>query len=187
MIVAISTSSPVSSIALFEEDGVLLWAGERNAPGRASEACAALFDFGLAETSRELSQSTLFIADVGPGSFTGVRVGIVLAKTLAWSFRVGCAAIDAFDLVDPLSPVAIPAQKGVFLVRDPGCFPIRTDLLPPGIKAYGDPDRSDYPVASRAMLQPQRLVKLSPLELMPKYLAEPSISTPKRPLSRISV
>jgi tRNA A37 threonylcarbamoyladenosine modification protein TsaB len=163
----------------------LLWSEEVFAPGRASEACIELLSKGLAECAIELRDATLFVADVGPGSFTGIRVGIVLAKTCAWNFGVQCAEVDAFDLIDPAGPVAIPAQRGVYFVRTPGIGTVKTTEVPAEATGYGFGEDAVYPSASRVKVV--GLAKMDPMALMPKYLAEPSISTPKRPLSRIQV
>ena len=42
-----------------------------------------------------------YVVDVGPGSFTGVRVGVTFAKVLAGETGAELAAVSSFDLVDP--------------------------------------------------------------------------------------
>ena len=172
MIAGFSTSGPLASVALIEE-GRILFAGEEPAQGRAGGACLGLLDRGLSELGLELAGIELFAADLGPGSFTGVRVGIVLAKTLAWSQNAWCAGVDAFDLVDPLGVVALPSRKGEWFVRTPGAGLDRTREEPP---AVGVPRASGF---ARLALTP-----ITPYELLPAYLLEPSISTPKRDYRR---
>ncbi len=173
MIAAFSTSSPVASVALLATDGRLLYSAGEPAQGRAGEACLRLLQAGLDELNAQLSDVTLFAADLGPGSFTGVRVGIVLAKTLAWQQNAQCAGADAFDLVDPSAVVVLPSRKGEWFVRTPGSEPIRTREVPETVHA---PSAAGF---SRLPLKP-----VSPYELVPGYLLEPSISTPKEPFKR---
>lgn len=172
MIAAFSTSGPRASVALVR-DGELLYAADEAAQGRAGEACLRLLQTGLERLGQSLSDVTLFAADLGPGSFTGVRVGIVLAKTLAWERNVPCAGADAFDLVDPHAPVALPSRRGEWFVRTPGRSIERTREEPATV---GVPHASGF---ARLVLKP-----VSPYELVPAYLLEPSISVPKTPFGR---
>lgn len=172
MTVAFSTSGPRASVALIRE-GRLLYAADETARGRAGEACLRLLQNGLLSVGATLSDATLFAADLGPGSFTGVRVGIVLAKTLAWERGVPCAGADAFDLVSPSETVFLPSRKGEWFVRTPGAPVERTREAP---------ERVDVPYASGFARLP--LTSLSPYELVPAYLLEPSISTPNKPFGR---
>lgn len=172
MTVAFSTSGPRASVALLRE-GEILYAGDEEARGRAGEACLSLLRDGLAVVGASLADASLFAADLGPGSFTGIRVGIVLAKTLAWERGVSCAAADAFDLVDPAGIVALPSRKGEWFVRIPGLPPERTREAP---EVVGVPLASGF---ARLALTP-----VSPFALVPAYLLEPSISMPNKPFRR---
>lgn len=173
MIAAFSTSGPLASVAILDADGKLLYEGEEPAQGRAGEACLRMLEIGLEQTGTKLNEIKLFAADLGPGSFTGVRVGIVLAKTLAWGQNANCVGADAFDLVDPADVVALPSRKGEWFVRTPGQDLDRTREHPPSV---GIPKASGF---GRLV---DRIVPISPYELVPAYLLEPSISTPKKPL-----
>ncbi|RYG19685.1 tRNA (adenosine(37)-N6)-threonylcarbamoyltransferase complex dimerization subunit type 1 TsaB [bacterium] len=176
VIAAFSTSGPLASVALIQPDGELLFAGEETAQGRAGEACLNLLEQGFKQTGTSLGEVTLFAADLGPGSFTGVRVGIVLAKTFAWGQNAKCAGADAFDLVDPNGPVALPSRRGEWFVRTPGAEVERTRQ---------QPDTVGIPKAKGFARLVERLNPISPYELVPAYLIEPSISTPKKPYSEI--
>lgn len=172
MTAAFSTSGPRASVALLE-GGRVLFAGDEAAQGRAGEACLRLFNEGVRSLGIGLEAIDLFAADLGPGSFTGVRVGIVLAKTLAWAQGARCAGADAFDLVSPDETVALPSRKGEWFVRVPGEPPVRTREAPSEV---GVPLASGFARLS--------LIPISPYELVPAYLLEPSISKPKRDYAR---
>ncbi len=185
MTVCISTSSPVSSVSLLSEHGQVRWSGSLEAPGRSGEVCIGLLDEGLTEIGARLEDVKLFVADVGPGGFTAVRVGITLCKTFAWNFSVGCAGRDAFNLISPDDAVAIPAGKQEWLLRVPGDEPRRVREIPVGTVGYGIPGACLYPSAFRLASFADQLRVVAPHELAPLYMAEPSISLPKRPLSRV--
>lgn len=123
----------------------------------------------------------IFAADVGPGSFTGVRVGVVLAKTLAYVAGGKVVGADAFDLIASDALVALPSRKGEYFLRTPGQAPIRTTQLDEAAIGYG-PDFADPKAPSAAafgVLLPG-LTPVDPFAFMPEYLIEPSISVPKK-------
>lgn len=181
MIVAFSTSSPWSSVALIEEDRVL-WSDSALAENRASEKCLAMLDASVA-AGLNWRTATLFAADIGPGSFTGVRVGIMLAKTFAFTHGVSVAGADAFDLISPDRAVALPSKRGEFFVREPGQSPYRTTEanLNELVGYGGDFQDAKPPLAAGFVSLIHRLKPVDPIVFLPEYLIEPSISVPKKP------
>jgi tRNA threonylcarbamoyladenosine biosynthesis protein TsaB len=149
----------------------------------ASGACMRLLEIGLREAGVSLGKASLIVADLGPGSFTGVRVGVTLAKTLAYTQGTKTAGSGAFDLIDPLETVVVPSKRGEWFVRIPGGESERSTDLPQGAYlGYGQGiDTQTYPDAARFAPLLRNLVARSPEELTPLYLSEPSISTPKKP------
>ena len=96
MIVALETSSTDLSIALAELDGTLIatdaWAaGTRHA----SELLPRLVALA-ASAGRPLAETRLVAVGDGPGSFTGLRIGMSVAKALAFSVR--CAIVPVPSL-----------------------------------------------------------------------------------------
>lgn len=183
MIVAFSTSSPLTSVALIEPTGEVIACKTKEAPKAASSACLALLDECLATSPKGLDQATLFVADIGPGSFTGTRVGVIMAKTMAYDRGCQCAGATSFDLIDPIGDAYVPSKKGEWLLREVGEEPICVTVVAPSIvRGYmkeGCPP--DYPLASRFALLLDRLVPVQPEALMPYYFHEPSISKPNKP------
>lgn len=175
MIVAFSTSSALASVALIREDGTVVWSDAGQAPRKASAVCVKLLQ------SAPEHVPTGYLADLGPGSFTGVRVGVVLAKTLAFVHGVKCGGADAFDLIDPGHPVALPSRKGEWFVRVPGEAPIRTQEEPRGMAGFGFEGAETYPRADRFAPLLGGIEWQDPTAFVPRYLLEPSISLPKKP------
>ncbi len=63
---------------------------------------------------------------VGPGSFTGIRLGIAYAKGLAMGLNIPVVPISAFELYLAATPdafVAIDSGRGDFFVAAPGLTP----------------------------------------------------------------
>ena len=136
----------------------------------------------LDDAAAPLSSIGAFGADVGPGSFTGVRVGVTLAKVLALSQRRSCLAFTSFDLITRDEACGVPARKGQALVREPGRVPRLTQDLSEVKVGYGPflgEHAQRYPHASRA--QVPNAARVAPEVLVPLYLTEPGISTPRVP------
>ena len=88
----IETASPACSIALIRGDALVAERHEVVGRGHAERLVPAIAEL-LAET--EARPDTILV-DCGPGSFTGVRVGLAAARALgfAWSARVhGCSSL----------------------------------------------------------------------------------------------
>lgn len=137
----------------------------------------------LERLGKGLQDIELFVADVGPGSFTGVRVGVILAKTFAYTQGKRCGGLSSFDLISPDMTVAIGAKKGSYFVRHPGQPALsHQNEWPESACGYAaDRDNADYPLAEHAGPLLAQVCPLTPFELLPEYIAEPNISLPKRP------
>lgn len=161
----------MASVAVIE-DGHVLFSDRREAPMQASQALLEMLPSDTYD---------LVVADCGPGSFIGVRVAVALAKALAWSAGIRCAAVTAFDLISAEGIVAFPSRRGEYFIRSGSSVTIATSL-PEGAIGHG-PDFAEptFPDAARAAQLWDSLEPVSPEALLPNYLLEPSISTPKVP------
>lgn len=125
MLLSIDTSGMAGSIALMR-DGVLLaerqlaQAGRRHARTLVAEL-ANLFT----ECGSSPDQCQAIAISVGPGSFTGLRVGVVCAKTFAYATGCVLTAVNTFEAVaagvpDDVQEVAVIdlAQRGELFVGE---------------------------------------------------------------------
>lgn len=159
----------------------MLASSDRHAPSAAGRAIVELLQESLRSHRLRLQEATGFVADVGPGSFIGTRVAVIMAKAYAFQFGVRCAGVSAFDLIDRSGTVIIPSRKGEFFVREPGRDPYRTTELPKtAFQGYGVAEREPtFPTASQAASLIDELEWVNPAALIPQPLVEPSISQPK--------
>ncbi len=84
MLLAIDTTSALATAALFS-DGVLVAEREADASKKHAETVLPLIDDLLEKENVRIDQIDLFAVDIGPGSFTGVRIGVSLVNALAFA------------------------------------------------------------------------------------------------------
>ncbi|MFM9874597.1 MAG: tRNA (adenosine(37)-N6)-threonylcarbamoyltransferase complex dimerization subunit type 1 TsaB [Fimbriimonadaceae bacterium] len=173
MTLCISTSGPFAIIAIYDQNGLLVTRELRESNRAASAAIFEMLE------SLQVGVPKRIVVDVGPGSFTGVRVGVTIAKMLAHLYDVPLLGVSTFDLVSE-NPVAIGSKRGEVYVRIPGSEPvtmaIETAKETPGIvMAEADELASLY-----SFLPEHALTKADPLSLTPLYVANPSISRAKQ-------
>lgn len=118
MILAIDTSTEQASIALLEGETVRSewsWTARRNHSRQLTPAIETVLDM----EEVHLAQLTAIVVASGPGSFSGVRVGISHGKGLAMALAiplVGISTLDAIAFQASISGghvwAAIPAGRG---------------------------------------------------------------------------
>jgi hypothetical protein len=171
MTLVLSTSSPQTSVAVLDE-GKVRWSDQQWAPRQAGQAIIDM----LTVAKVNLSTFQMFVADTGPGSLTGIRVGVVMAKIWAYRYGVSAGAVSAFDLFREAAVVALPERKGQWCIREGTSIRV-VDSFDPSWLGYGhDGEQQTYPEARCA--RGESIQPVSPWDLAPNYLAEPSISQP---------
>ena len=96
MLLAVDTTANLATAALFR-DGTLVAEREADASKKHAETVLPLIDNLLEENGVSISQIDLFAVDIGPGSFTGVRIGVSLVNALAFATGRRVVAIDALQ------------------------------------------------------------------------------------------
>src|SRR5437016_2738225 len=102
----IETSGTVGSVALVEDGRVL--AEETFAKGlRHGQALVPAIGRALAAAGVGKRDVDLFAVGTGPGSYTGLRVGIATAKTLAFALGKPLFGVPSFDAIARAIPPAL--------------------------------------------------------------------------------
>lgn len=118
LILGVETATAQVGCAIGRHDGVL--ASFRAARGRRhAETLVPAIEFTCRHAGIELSDLAAVAVDVGPGLFSGLRVGIATAKAIALALRIPMVGVSSLDLLafpvrhtNRLIVPAIDARRG---------------------------------------------------------------------------
>jgi tRNA threonylcarbamoyladenosine biosynthesis protein TsaB len=135
---AFDTATSVATAALVRDGEVL---GER-----ASRAVRVLADADdlLREAGKDRSELGGIVVGVGPGSFTGLRLGLAAARGLAFALDLPVAGVSTLDALAAGAPGALPiidaGRREVFTRVKEGPFAVAPQELElePGTLCVGD-------------------------------------------------
>lgn len=121
-ILALDTSGPVCSVAVLDGAGLCYEARAVNKLTH-SRNLLPMAEEALDKSGKAMADISLVAAVVGPGSFTGVRIGVATAQGIARARGIRCVPVNALEAM----AASLPA---------PGCVvcPIRDAR---GMQVYG--------------------------------------------------
>jgi tRNA threonylcarbamoyladenosine biosynthesis protein TsaB len=149
-LLAFDTSIPGGGVALLVDGAVIaevrLYAAQSHSRHALDVAATLMDSAGL-----NWPDLTHLGVAVGPGAFTGVRVGLTIVKALAWDLKLPVAAVDTLEAlalgawsgeqVDCLMPLVDARMGEVYTARFRpvvGVFPERLsadEVIPPAVAA----------------------------------------------------
>lgn len=94
----IDTSTPYFVCSIIKDETILSYFHE-NIDKDMSSACLAVLDRLLRDNDLEVTDIDVIYAAVGPGSFTGIRVGLTMVKVLAKSLKKKVIPISSLELI----------------------------------------------------------------------------------------
>lgn len=118
LILGIETSTPQVSVAIGGHEGVLsLFESSRGR--RHAETLTPAIEFACRQAEVDISEFGAVAVDIGPGLFTGMRVGLAAGKAIAQALRIPMIGISSLDLLafplrhaDRTVAAVIDARKG---------------------------------------------------------------------------
>lgn len=95
-ILSIDTSSNICGVSILEDTN-LICNLDTNTGRTHSENLMPLVKNALQEANTELKNIDLIVCDIGPGSFTGIRIGVATAKAFSDSLNIPCVGISSLE------------------------------------------------------------------------------------------
>ena len=118
LVLGIETATPQVGVAIGGHEGVIA-SFHTSRDRRHAETLAPAIKFLCEQAQIELSEIGAVAVDVGPGLFTGLRVGLATAKSIAHGCRIPMVGISSLDLAafparfsDRLVVSMIDARRG---------------------------------------------------------------------------
>lgn len=205
MLLAFDTATPHVTVAVHDGDVVVASFGSEESM-RHGEMLAPGIERVLAEAGVRPADLTAIAVGVGPGPFTGLRVGLVTARTMAFALEIPVSGVCSLDILaagaidaglDEFVVATDARRKEVYLASYAG----GRRVLGPEVVKPADA-RQDLPVVGRGgVLYPDHFANLAGpehpeagvlcdivvnerfelLEPNPLYLRRPDAMEPGRP------
>ena len=96
LILAFETTAKAGSVALLE-DGKLLAESYQNTGLTHSQTLMVMAEDMLKAAGKTMADVSAVAVAEGPGSFTGVRIGVAAAKGLAWGAELPCYGVSTLE------------------------------------------------------------------------------------------
>ncbi|NUU18110.1 tRNA (adenosine(37)-N6)-threonylcarbamoyltransferase complex dimerization subunit type 1 TsaB [Cellulomonas humilata] len=116
-VLALDTSAAVA-VALTDDAGVVLAARSDAQQRHHAELLAPMIADVLAEAGVDRRELTAVVVGTGPAPFTGLRVGLVTARTLALALGIPVHGVPSLDAVALQASRALPPGTDVLVVTD---------------------------------------------------------------------
>lgn len=157
LILALETSGFGGSIALLDDDVVV---GERvlDAQRRHAQTLVPEIQSLLREHGKTPQDCQLLAVSIGPGSFTGLRVGITCAKTMAYATGAKIAAVPTFHCLAAGSPQGVDRVQIIMNAQRQELFVGRYAVSGDGTWQETQPLRIERAADWQASLQPTDVV-----------------------------
>lgn len=116
MILTIRTDNPDAELGLFADDGEQLVYKKWQAHRKLAETLHLQIASNLQFISKKVSDLTGVIVYQGPGSFTGLRIGLSVANALAYSSSIPIVAVSGDTWLEDGIKQVVSTKPGKYVV-----------------------------------------------------------------------
>lgn len=188
-ILAVETTGEIASAAVVE-DGRVLAEELAESERKHAETIVPAIEAVLKRSALSLSEMDYYAVDIGPGSFTGIRIGVAVVNALAYANEKKVIPVDAFRVLSepvegenrPVAALIDARNKNVYgAVLENGEY-----LYGPAAEPFSDfseklPENAlvvgNFPVEGFAFEENKKLPKASCLGLAALCLTETARET----------
>ena len=107
ILLSIETSTSISSVAL-HRDGVLISEERNPVPQSTASQLAVMIQRLLKQAHIQPKELNAIVVTSGPGSYTGLRIGVATAKGLCYALTIPLIAINSLELMTHKAIVSNP-------------------------------------------------------------------------------
>ena len=98
----INTSNKTLTVAILEDSNTLYEYKSENSNELSSKIMPIIDEAFKASSFKPSDIDTIFVTN-GPGSFTGIRIGLTIAKVMAWSLHIKVVPISSLEYMASLN------------------------------------------------------------------------------------
>lgn len=120
LILGISTSSKYPSAAVMRDGEIISFRIDKSGKSH-SATLMEVIDSALSEAGAEKTDLDAVAVDVGPGSFTGVRIGVSCANAMAYALGIGVIPVSSLKALSALYPEEAAAAS-LIDCRNGNCY-----------------------------------------------------------------
>lgn len=99
LVLAIDTCTKIGTVALYDSEEGMVGEINLNAKQNHSDIIMTAVDSLFKLTKKDIKEVDKIAVSIGPGSFTGIRIGVGIAKGLAYSLEKPIVGINELDLI----------------------------------------------------------------------------------------
>lgn len=186
----IDTSTPRTIAAIIADEKVI-WSGFHDGATSHGEALGRLID--QAKNQATFKSINQVVVGMGPGPFTGLRVGIAFARTFALAREIPCIGVVSLDAIAGAASALDEIISDFFVITDARRKEIYwakyqkngERITEPAVAKIDQVDFESFPVVDFGFPDPLALVKLATqsnsIRTQPLYLRKPDAVLPKLP------
>ncbi len=186
----IDTSTPRTIAALVVQE-IVIWSGFQDGATSHGEALGKLID--EAKNESIFNSIDQIVVGMGPGPFTGLRVGIAFARTFAMAREIPCIGVISLDGIAGATSALAEMDSDFYVITDARRKEIYwakyqkngDRITEPAVAKIDQVDFENLPVIEFGFPDPLALVKLAirlnSVRTQPLYLRKPDAVLPKLP------
>lgn len=136
-ILSIDTSSNICGVSILEDTN-LICKLDADTGRTHSENLMPMIDEALKKAELKPADINLIVCDIGPGSFTGIRIGVATAKAFSDSLNIPCVGISSLEAL-AYKPMFLGYVCSMIDCKNDNCYFALYEKKDDGLEALIEP------------------------------------------------